>query len=1043
MLNFGIPVKFVNWYQLLDAKKKRNRKKAKEIPQKVMKKELKTIKNELKNSTITVKNEGARAGPSEKPKNKKNKTQETEGSEAGNGSLLKRLKMLQKGKITSEELQKTSPLIKPKKQTVSKEEEMDRNREEVLRLNMQIQSKIAQQIKPKLREIMNRPAQQPSKDLNGFTRHQTLSESSQIQREPQIPSYLRELKLPTSATKPRFNQKSTRAVPIAKTSLKLSSDDEVEIYRYSQDDLNQLQSTATWELVPRLRTLRICATPSNDFDSFLLKLLNMKDNDERQLAILDAAEERKFIKRLGPTTFEYSQMASTEEEEEKPTLERPHFKMNKEETKREKIELLKSSVSDDKELNEMVYRIEFLDLFDDVLPADQKIKSITDMVNYLVENNQAYVIEGEVRVNSRNNQEAYVSNPKGKRDICISKLILRKFTFQGDYAKVLVKQKTAGDDDLNSSNDEMLEPLVTDDDAPTVENADTNRNYGCVFEILENRHSGRVIGSIAPLTKTNRKHKRYVAFNVRDTKVPNILIGSDGIPKNEELTDKQLMVAQITGWRLDQPKGKIVKIIGEKGQLQAENEAILLQNNLKPEPFAQHILDQLPTEPFEIPSEEFKYREDLREKCIFSIDPETARDLDDALSCEVLPNGNFEIGVHISDVSYFLKENSELDEIVKEKATTIYLVDTVYHMLPVPLCLLCSLLPGADKMAYSVFWEINEKAEILNTRFTRSVLNSCAKLSYDHAQMVIEKENDDWSDLEKDFPEIHNNFTVSDVANVIVKLQKIAVILRTKRKENGALKIDQPKISFRFDKDDQRMEAPVDFFKYCTKDSNRLIEEFMLLANISVAQFIYEKFPEISLLRHHDPPNASGMKKLTKTLEKNGINLDTTTSTALSDSMERQVASASMTAGVNAVLNLLVSKTMSRAKYFCSSFCDESGFWHYALSIPMYTHFTSPIRRYADCLVHRVLNAALGYEAAPSRTPDEVQQLASICNAQKHAAKLAGDDSCNLYFMQFIQSLKSKAMLAGVVGVFDFNLEVVLVETGHVIKVYYKVSFTF
>lgn len=150
------------------------------------------------------------------------------------------------------------------------------------------------------------------------------------------------------------------------------------------------------------------------------------------------------------------------------------------------------------------------------------------------------------------------------------------------------------------------------------------------------------------------------------------------------------------------------------------------------------------------------------------------------------------------------------------------------------------------------------------------------------------------------------------------------------------------------------MEAPVDFFKYCIKDSNRLIEEFMLLANISVAKFIYEKFPEISLLRHHDPPNNGGLQKLVKTLQKHGVEIDISSSSAISDSMEGLIKNATAKAGMNAALNLMVSKTMSRARYFCSDTADdESGFWHYALSIPMYTHFTSPIRRYADVLVHR------------------------------------------------------------------------------------------
>lgn len=332
-------------------------------------------------------------------------------------------------------------------------------------------------------------------------------------------------------------------------------------------------------------------------------------------------------------------------------------------------------------------------------------------------------------------------------------------------------------------------------------------------------------------------------------------------------------------------------------------------------------------------------------------------------------------------------------------------------------------------------------AEIYKTRFTRSIVNSCAKLSYDHAQFIIERTNQDSNEIESKFPEILNGFSVSDVADVITKLQSIAIILRENRKANGALKINQPKLSFIFANNDERMDTPVDFFKYSIKDSNRLIEEFMLLANISVATFIHQKFPKISLLRHHSVPNESSLKKLVKSLNKYGIQFDTTSSASISKSMESIIASAKSPSGMNAALNHMVSKSMQRAKYFCSELAESSNdFWHYALSIPMYTHFTSPIRRYADILVHRVLNSCLDYEGPPSRKPEEIQALASVCNAQKYNAKLAGDDSSNLYFMHFIQSLKMKTMKAGVVGVFDYNLEVVLVDTGHLVKVYYKVS---
>lgn len=897
---------------------------------------LKTTHDKFENLTITVKNEKAPGSSSQKSKKKK------ENVVKGGNPLLQQLKNLQAGKTTIVPAPSKKPPPKPIKPVQRKEDEMQRNKEEVQRLNANIQEKIAQLIKPKLRQVLDRSDQQLVNGLNS-ARKKTQSESSVLHREREVQQ---EPPLPVSRMKPL--RLPDRQVPTTKTTIKLPSEEKIEIYRYSLDDMYQLEATATWQYVPLLQDFKICGTNLTPYDSLLMKLLHAQSDDDRLEIVLTAAEKRQFIQRIGQKEFKFNTVA-TPLQEEPSSSEAPKGREFDDDRKRPSVEIakIKSSAKNDAELNELIYRHEFEKLFEDAL-KEQEVRSqpLPAVIEYLLNTNQASIIEGEIRVNSKNHQEAYLSHPKRAKDVCITKMLLRKHAFHGDFVKVLVKHE-------EDSSDRSNEEIAADDLDDTLQSEPSlgPRNYGCVLEILEKRHSRRSIGSLS----TARKDRKHVTVNIRDPKIPSVRVGRDGIPKDTQITDKMLMVIEITDWSHDQPKGRIIKIIGDKGKLDAENAAILLQHNLDPQPFTQQIIDQLPTEPFEIPASEFDYRQDLRKTCIFSIDPETARDLDDALSCQELPNGNLEIGVHISDVSYFLKENSELDELVKEKATTIYLVDKVYHMLPVPLCLLCSLLPGADKMAYSVFWEMNgETAEIINTKFTRSVLNSCAKLSYDHAQMVIESKDQDWSKLEAEFPEIHNGFTVGDVANVIVKLQNLAVVMRENRKANGALKIDQPKIAFKFDKDDQRMEAPVDFFKYSIKDSNRLIEEFMLLANISVAKFIYEKFPEISLLRQHDPPNEGGLKKLVKTLNKNGIEIDTSSSSALSASMERLVACSKAKSGMNAVLNLMVSKTMTRARYFCSETAkDEQDFWHYALSIPMYTHFTSPIRRYADVLVHR------------------------------------------------------------------------------------------
>lgn len=958
---------------------------------------LETVQGKLENLTITVKNDKSssprKQSPTKKPRNNEDK------------GLFDQLRQLQQGMIQSDSLllaakQKpasTSNSSSPSNVNKSKRDEQKNRRQEITETCREIQLKISNQIKPRLIDIIN-------------------NKGSSVRKNGII-----DKKSPAVARFPQSNVK--RDFAIKKTALSTG----IEIYRYSFEELFCLEQHSTWELVPRLLQLDICRTPLTDEKMLILSLLKLS-NDERQAMILKQAEKMNFIKRTSGNDYSFMPTNCYANEKFSP---QPQLPVKQEEIVIDEIERLKMTVNNSKELNQLIYQHEFNNLFGSDLNNLQD-QSHEQIVQYLLDNNKAFIVDGEIRVNQKNNNEAYVSQLKGLKDICINRLILRKFAFHGDWVRVLVKR----------DNDEIIEnPDELNDDSGA---QNLCRSYGCVLEILQTKHSRRVIGTFAPFLniKKNRKHLMVV---VRDTKVPNIRVCTrTGLPTDIELNDNLLLSVEIIDWIHDQPQGKIVGILGKKGQLKTENAAILQQNNLDPLPFDKSILEKLPTEPYVIPESEFNYRLDLRKKCIFSIDPESARDLDDALSCEVLPNGNLEIGVHISDVSFFVKENSELDMIVKDKATTIYLVDAVYHMLPEQLCLLCSLLPGADKLAYSVIYEINPNtAEIYSTRFTRSVVNSCGKLSYDHAQMVIEKKNRNWEELESEFPEILNGFTVANIAEIILKLQNLAIIMRATRKENGALKIDQPKLAFKFEKDDNRMEAPVNFYKYRTRDSNRLIEEFMLLANISVATFINEKYPKISLLRHHAEPNENGMKKLAKNLMKHGIALDTSSSKAISKSMENIVAFAKHPSAMNAALNLLVSRTMTRANYFCSGMAEKAeDYRHYALSIPIYTHFTSPIRRYADILVHRVLNTALDYDQAPSRTSDEIQMNATVCNAQKYAAKLAGDDSTNLYFMHFIQKLGCTTMSAAVLGIYDYNLEIVLIDSAHLIKVYYKVIIT-
>uniref|UniRef100_A0A1Q3F3W7 Putative exosomal 3'-5' exoribonuclease complex subunit n=1 Tax=Culex tarsalis TaxID=7177 RepID=A0A1Q3F3W7_CULTA len=647
-------------------------------------------------------------------------------------------------------------------------------------------------------------------------------------------------------------------------------------------------------------------------------------------------------------------------------------------------------------------------------------KALRDLVDELVKNERGYVVEGVLRVNVNNNSQAFVDDHTRAADVYINSVLLRKCAMDGDLVRVFVKHG---------------EPEEESEDSPTKSERLKN-NWGFVVDIVEKRHSRVCVGTFMPYYQSANQ---YIRFSPRDLKIPVMRIYKQHWPeaifKNEfKQLESVIYQAEIIEWREDVPIGTILRSIGKCGELEVENQALLVEYDLDVSPYSEEIISSLPPSPFQIPEEELKKREDLREECVFTIDPLTARDLDDALSCKVLKNGNFEIGVHISDVSYFLKEGSELDELVKLRATSIYMVDNVYHMLPKPLCFLCSLLPGEDKLAFSVFWEITPDAKVLSTRFAKTVINSCTQLAYEHAQVMLDKPTENLR--VEDFPPILHGYTPNFLSRIVNQLQSIAVQLRARRMENGCIKINQPKLSFTLDPNTGK---PTSYAVYELKTANQLIEDFMLLANSSVAKFTYSKFKDLAILRNHFAPSSTQLKNLAKLLAKHGHTLQHDSSKAIAQSFETISNACPQPEAARAVLNIMMAKPMTRALYFCSAFAKlPEDFFHFALAIPMYTHFTSPIRRYADCLVHRVLTAALELSDPPARTPEELAQLATICNVKKYNAKLAGDASSLLYFKHYLRQAKSIKTTAAVSDIGQQLIELVLISTGHVCKVSYK-----
>ena len=346
---------------------------------------------------------------------------------------------------------------------------------------------------------------------------------------------------------------------------------------------------------------------------------------------------------------------------------------------------------------------------------------------------------------------------------------------------------------------------------------------GRVVAIREAKHSRSAVGHLVD----RPGDENFALFKPTDNRVPRMLIAKANCPpgfwKRQQDFESVLFVAKVIKWdKVKFALGDITHAIGDDSSVENRTTGILIENEIRTDEFTQAVLKDLPPLPFVIPSEEISKRRDLRNECIFTIDPLTARDLDDALSIEQLEDGNFKVGVHIADVSYFVKDKTELDMEAQERATSVYLVQKVVPMLPRHLCEnLCSLNPNEDRLTFSVEWKMTEQGEILEEWFGRSVINSAVKLAYEHAQDMLDQPKKEWSIDE--LPPIKSPWTSKIISEKVSMLQNIAVNLRSKRENSGALRLDQPKLCFTLNKENG---LPLGFKMYEHRHSNKLIEEF-------------------------------------------------------------------------------------------------------------------------------------------------------------------------------------------------------------------------
>ncbi|XP_020494844.2 exosome complex exonuclease RRP44 [Labrus bergylta] len=452
-------------------------------------------------------------------------------------------------------------------------------------------------------------------------------------------------------------------------------------------------------------------------------------------------------------------------------------------------------------------------------------------------------------------------------------------------------------------------------------------------------------------------------FTPADRRIPRIRIETR---QAATLAGQRIMVA-IDGWPKHSryPNGHFVRSLGGAGDKETEQEVLLLEHDVPHQAFSQAVLSFLPKMPWCITPEDMMKREDLRHLTVCSVDPPGCTDIDDALHCRELDNGNLEVGVHIADVSHFIRPGNAMDKEAANRGTTVYLCGKRIDMVPELLSSnLCSLRSNVERLAFSCIWEINHKAEILKTRFTKSVINSKASLTYAEAQMKID-------DTSKN----------DDITKSLRGLNKIAKILKRHRIEKGALTLSSLEVRFHIDSE---THDPIDLQTKELMETNSMVEEFMLLANISVAQKIYDEFPDCAMLRKHPAPPPSNYDILLKAAKSKEVEIHTDSAKALADSLD--MARVDGFPYFNTLLRILATRCMMQAVYFCSGM--DSDFHHYGLASPIYTHFTSPIRRYADIIVHRLLAVAIG---ADSTYPDlmDKQKQSALSNNLNYRHKMS------------------------------------------------------